>query len=61
MYFDAVDDEKKEGPADGAPTKEPIKREDTALFQPDEYFAPSKALNGLERMRGVLIFRIKNM
>ena len=61
MYFDAVDDEKKEGTKDDCPTKEKIKREDTALFQPDEWFAPSKAITGLERMRGVLIFRIKNM
>jgi len=32
MYFDAVDDEKKEGTKDDCPTKEKIKREDTALF-----------------------------
>ena len=48
MYFDAVDDEKNKG-ADGenVPTKEKIQRDETALFKPDNYFVPSKAITWL--------------
>ena len=54
QYFDAVED------VTGV-KKKPVKREEMSKFKPDDEFFPSQAMEGLENMRGVLIFRIQNM
>lgn len=50
MYFDAINEKEQE--AIGVKAKKP---------KEDEDFFPSHAIEGLERMRGTLIFRIKRL